>query len=199
VIENGVDCAYFSELKSRPNRYRIVYVGKMDYHPNVEAVIGFAQKTWPMIRDQMMGLTFTIVGAHPTAAVQALASIPGIEVTGTVPDVRPYYREALAAVVPLRTGGGTRLKILEAMAGSVPVISSPMGAEGLIVSPGSDILISDPDDPRSWVRHLLELAQSEARREQITNRALQLVKTRYDWNTLGQSLTETYEGWLRNS
>ena len=199
VVENGVDCAYFSELKRPPGRYRIVYVGKMDYYPNVEAVIGFAHKTWPMVRDQMVGLTFTIVGAHPTAAVQALASIPGIEVTGTVPDVRPYYREALAAVVPLRTGGGTRLKILEAMAGSVPVISSPLGAEGLIVSPGSDILISDPDDPRSWVQHLLELAQSEERREEITNRALQLVKTRYDWNTLGQSLTETYEGWLRNS
>jgi len=198
VVENGVDCAYFAtESRSAPNRHRIVYVGRMDYYPNVEAAIGFARRTWPLIRDQMKGLMLTIVGANPTADVEALASIPGVEVTGTVPDVRPYYREALAAVVPLRTGGGTRLKILEAMAAGVPVISSPLGAEGLAVNPGSDILISDPDDPQSWARRLKELVQSEERREQIATRALQLVKARYDWNTLGQRLLDTYEGWLR--
>jgi len=198
VIENGVDCGYFAELKPDPTRRRIVFVGKMDYHPNVDAVIAFAHKTWPMIRDQLKLLTFTIVGANPTAAVQALAAIPGIEVTGTVADVRPYYRDALAAVVPLRTGGGTRLKILEAMAAEVPVISTPLGAEGLLVNPGVDILIADLNDHAGWVRHLVELAHSEERRKQITTRALQLVQSRYDWGTLGQSLIETYQGWLRS-
>jgi len=169
----------------------------MDYHPNVEAVSGFARKTWPMVRDQLKGLTFTIAGANPTHEVQALAGIPGIEVTGTVPDVRPFYRDALAAVVPLRTGGGTRLKILEAMAAEVPVVSTPLGAEGLMVSPGTDILISHLDDPASWVRHLVELAHSEELSKQIATRALKLVQSRYDWTTLGQSLIETYQGWLK--
>jgi glycosyltransferase involved in cell wall biosynthesis len=172
-----------------------VFVGKMDYYPNIEAIIGFANTTWPLVRAQLTGLTLSIVGASPTAAVQALASIPGVEVNGTVPDVRPYYRDALAAVVPLRTGGGTRLKILEAMAAGVPVVSSTLGAEGLAVTPGGDILISDPDDPQSWVRNLAEL-ESEERRSQIVAQALRLVETRYDWNTLGESLIETYQGWM---
>jgi glycosyltransferase involved in cell wall biosynthesis len=196
VIENGVDCANFAGLNTGSDRKRIVFVGKMDYYPNIEAIIGFANTTWPLVREKVKGTTLSIVGASPTAAVQALAGIPGVEVTGTVPDVRPYYREALAAVVPLRTGGGTRLKILEAMAAGVPVVSSVLGAEGLAVTPGSDILISDPDDHAGWVRNLSELAQSEVRRTELVEKARQLVETRYDWNTLGQSLIDTYKGWL---
>jgi polysaccharide biosynthesis protein PslH len=196
VIENGVDCAYFAGLNSEPASKRIVFVGKMDYYPNIEAIIGFAHTTWPQVRAQLKDLALTIVGANPTAAVQSLAAIPGVEVTGTVPDVRPYYRDAMAAVVPLRTGGGTRLKILEAMAAGVPVISSPLGAEGLTVTTGVDILISDPDDHASWVRNLTELAQSNERGNQIAAKALELVQTRYDWNTLGQNLIDTYEAWL---
>jgi glycosyltransferase involved in cell wall biosynthesis len=196
VIENGVDCANFAGLNSGPDRRRIVFVGKMDYYPNIEAIIGFANTTWPLVREKLKGTTLSIVGACPTAAVQALAGIPGVEVTGTVPDVRPYYRDALAAVVPLRIGGGTRLKILEAMAAGVPVVSSMLGAEGLAVTPGSDILISDPDDHAGWVRNLSELAQSEERRTELVEKALQLVQTRYDWKKLGQSLIDTYKGWL---
>ena len=199
IIENGVDCAYFSGLNSEPGRKRIVFVGRMDYYPNIEAIIGFAHNTWPIVRDQLKDLTLTIVGADPTVGVKSLAAIPGVEVTGTVPDVRPYYRDALAAVVPLRTGGGTRLKILEAMAAGVPVVSTPLGAEGLMVTPGADILISDPDDHAGWLRNLTELQQSGDRRTGIVARGLQLVQTRYDWNTLGQRLIDTYAGWLRNA
>ena len=98
--------------------------------------------------------------------------------------------------MPLRTGGGTRLKILEAMAAGVPVVSSPLGAEGLAVTPGLDILLSDPDDHASWLRNLLELDQSNERRTQLASQALHLVQARYDWNTLGQNLIDTYEAWL---
>jgi polysaccharide biosynthesis protein PslH len=199
VIENGVDCANFAGLNRDLRRNRIVFVGKMDYPANIEAIVRFAHTVWPVVRSQMKDLTLSIVGSCPTATVESLANLPGIEVTGTVPDVRPYYRDALAAVVPLRTGGGTRLKILEAMAAGVPVISSTLGAEGLAVTPDNNILISDPDDPQSWVRNLTKLAQSEELRTQITARALQLVQSRYDWSTLGQSLVDTYEGWLRNA
>lgn len=197
VIENGVDCASFAGLNIDPVRKRIVFVGKMDYYPNIEAIVGFAHITWPQIRNQFKDLTLTIVGANPTSAVASLANLPGVEVTGTVPDVRPYYRDALASVVPLRTGAGTRLKILEAMAAGVPVVSTPLGAEGLAVTPGSDILFSDPDDHASWARNLATLAQSEESRNEIAARALQLVESRYDWNILGQTLIDTYDDWLR--
>jgi glycosyltransferase involved in cell wall biosynthesis len=196
VIENGVDCAYFAGLDKAPVRKRIVFVGKMDYHPNIEACVRFANSTWPLLRDQFKGFTLSIVGSSPAASVEALRNIPGVEVTGTVPDVRPYYRDALAAIVPLRVGGGTRLKILEAMAAGVPVISTSLGAEGLAVSPGYDILIAGPDDHGAWVRHLLDLRQSEERRQEITARAHRLVEFRYDWSSLRQSLIETYKGWM---
>lgn len=196
VIENGVDCANFAGLRSAGIRKRIVFVGRMDYYPNVEAIVDFARVAWPLVRAQLTGLTLSIVGASPTPAVQALAGIPGVEVTGTVPDVRPFYRDALAAVVPLRTGGGTRLKILEAMAAGVPVVSSTLGAEGLAVTPGTDLLIAEPDDHAGWVRHLSELAQSGERGSGLVKKALQLVQNRYDWNTLGARLIDTYKGWL---
>ena len=139
-----------------------------------------------------------IVGANPTPAVSALGAIPGVTVTGTVPDVRPYYHNALAAIVPLRTGGGTRLKILEAMAAGVPVVSTVLGAEGLAVTPGSDILIADADDPQHWIDHLNALAQIPVRKNQI-RAALDLVRTRYDWEIVGQTLNDTYAAWLREA
>jgi len=202
VIENGVDSDYFAAPVSGQTRHRIVFVGKMDYHSNVDAVCAFAKNTWPTIRDALrpwLNAVFTIVGSSPAPPVQALSGIPGVEVTGTVPDVRPYYREALAAVVPLRTGGGTRLKILEAMAAAVPVVSTPLGAEGLAVTPGTDVLISDCDDTAAWVQHLVELARSADRVQEITTRALQLVKNRYDWKVIASKLIDTYDSWQRDS
>jgi glycosyltransferase involved in cell wall biosynthesis len=121
----------------------------------------------------------------------------GVTVTGTVPDVRPYYHDALAAIVPLRTGGGTRLKILEAMAAGVPVVSTPLGAEGLAVTPGENILLADPDDAETWVNHLEQLTGSAPARKALSASALELVRTTYDWAILGRKLCNTYEGWLR--
>jgi glycosyltransferase involved in cell wall biosynthesis len=114
-----------------------------------------------------------------------------------VSDVRPYYREALAAVVPLRTGGGTRLKILEAMAAGVPVISTPLGAEGLEVVDEENAMLVDPDDTEGWAARLVSLAQSPARRAELTEAGLRLVQSRYDWENLGSKLVATYERWLR--
>ena len=134
---------------------------------------------------------------RPGPAVLALAELPGVHVTGTVPDVRPYYREALAAIVPLRTGGGTRLKILEAMAASVPVVSTPLGAEGLDVTPGRDILIAGLDDAEAWASHLLALADaSSGRRQALVAAAFRRAQTQYDWDALGQTLWATYQGWF---
>src|SRR5213075_3095503 len=107
------------------------------------AVTHFAREVWPQLHSEHPDLVFTIVGRDPTPEVKRLGDLPGIEVTGTVDDVRPYYYDALMAVIPLRVGGGSRLKILEAMAASVPVVSTRLGAEGLAVTDGENILLVD--------------------------------------------------------
>ena len=115
-----------------------------------------------------------------------LGQIPGIEITGTVPDVRPFYREAFASVVPLRVGGGSRLKILEAMAARVPIVASTLGAEGLGVEDGQNILIRDEPDEMSSA--LLELAENAQKCQAIIGQAHQLVVSRYDWSAIGTRL-----------
>ena len=198
VVENGVDTGYFAGAGEGPvASRRIVFVGAMDYFPNSEAAIFFANRIWPHVRNRLNGAELTIVGANPGAAVLALGELPGVKVTGMVPDVRPFYRDALAAVVPLRTGGGTRLKILEAMAAGVPVLSTPLGAEGLEVVDGENILLVDAGDAEGWADRLVSLGDSPARRAQLIAAGLRLVRGRYDWEILGAKLRATYEDWFR--
>jgi glycosyltransferase involved in cell wall biosynthesis len=171
----------------------------MDYFPNIDAVRNFTATIWPVLRQHLPQLTLTIVGARPTPEVQALAAVAGITVTGTVPDVRPFYANALAAIVPLRTGGGTRLKILEAMAAGTPVISTELGAEGLAVDSGKHILLAAADSAPSWLHHIESLLRSPDRAAQLTMVARQLVETRYDWSLIGARLANQYSAWLDES
>lgn len=199
VIENGVDPAQFPERSVSPTRDRIVFVGLMNYHANVEAAVWFARRIWPAIRSRFPQLRLTLVGADPTPSVRDLARIEGVEVTGTVPEVAPYYAEAVAAVAPLLTGGGTRLKILEAMAAGVPVVSTAIGAEGLSVSPGQDILLAPQDGPgcaEAWAAALSPVVSDDGLRSRLSSSGLALVRSRYDWEALGRQLTETYLAWV---
>lgn len=197
MVENGVDVERFAAAgKSSSARSRkLLFVGSMDYFPNVEAATSFAQSVWPVLRQTFPELSFWIVGANPLPAVQALAALPGIHVTGTVPSVQPYYGDALAAVVPLKTGGGTRLKILEAMAAGIPVISTPLGAEGLAVQNGRNILLADPGNTALWVDHVRTLMDSEERWISLTGTGRQLVQSHYDWSALGTKLCQFYQEW----
>jgi glycosyltransferase involved in cell wall biosynthesis len=199
VVENGVDTVYFSGRKPGVIRRHLVFVGLMNYYPNVEAAVSFARTLWPGVFAKFPSLSLRIVGASPTSAVLALKEIPGVEVTGTVPDVRPYYEDALAAIVPLRTGGGTRLKILEAMAAGVPVISTQLGAEGLSTTPEQNILTAAVDDRESWIRQITRLVESPEQFERISTSALNLVKSQYDWQILGSKLFAIYEEWLHKA
>ena len=192
VVENGVDTSYFAGEASSERR-RIVFVGSMSYHANIEAAVFFAREVWPTIHQRFPQWTLTLVGSNPAPAVQALAGSGTVEVTGTVADVRPYYREAVAAVVPLRIGGGTRLKILEAMAAGVPVVSTPLGAEGLTVAPGSNILMAAR--PEQWLPHLEALAVNQQLCRALAEAGRELARTRYDWELIGRQLCQTYAGW----
>ena len=193
VIENGVDTAFYSDPGARDESLarRIVFVGSMDYHANIDGALGFAREVWPRLRDRHPELIFTIVGKDPAPEVRDLAQIPGIEVTGTVDDVRPFYCEAIAAVVPLNVGGGSRLKILEAMAAGVPVVSTALGAEGLDVQHDENIMIADTNE--QLVEAIISVVENKARRNQLSAAGRALVSSRYDWSSLGASLFGAYE------
>jgi sugar transferase (PEP-CTERM/EpsH1 system associated) len=191
VTENGVDSSYYATDGSQSNaRNRIVFVGSMDYHANVEGVVKFARNVWPRVHQQQPELVFTIVGKDPAPAVRDLSSIKGVEVTGSVAEVRPYYREAVAAIVPLNVGGGSRLKILEAMAASVPVVSTTLGAEGLDIRDGENILIADGED--RLTKAVIDLVNDERLRAQLIAGGRALVAERYDWSRIGAKLFESY-------
>ena len=220
VIENGVDTDYYSDMRIESAyagwlaqqhdasartfdlrseslnagwtlRYRAVFVASMDYHANSDAAVSFAREVWPGVHERRPDLVFTIVGRDPTPEVRQLAMLPGVEVTGTVDDVRPYYREALAAIIPLRVGGGSRLKILEAMASGVPVVSTTLGAEGLDVRNEKNILIANTNQELSDA--IIALTDDGERRRKLSAGGRALVSARYDWSKLGEALLETYQ------
>ena len=212
VIENGVDRAYYSgreiekayaawskhqdtegaaidRVKHSPGKAnRIVFVGSMDYHANIDGVVDFAREVWPEVHERHPELIFTIVGRDPAAEVRQLATIRGVEVTGTVTDVRPYYRESVAAIVPLKVAGGSRLKILEAMAAGVAVVSTTLGAEGLEVQHAANILIADTNV--QLLDAISGVVENEELRQQLSDAGRALVAGRYDWETLGAKLFE---------
>jgi len=196
VIENGVDTAYYQEAgvsaANAPGKpHSIVFVGSMDYHANVDGVVNFARDVWPGVQARHSELIFTIVGRDPAPEVRALATNPGVEVTGTIDDLRPFYREALAAVVPLKVGGGSRLKILEAMAAGVPVVSTTLGAEGLNVHDDANILIADANV--QLAEGIVGLTESKELRQRLSAAGRALVFEHYDWSRLGANLFATYQ------
>ncbi|MGA2272908.1 MAG: glycosyltransferase [Bryobacteraceae bacterium] len=197
VIENGVDTERFAPADEAVPRQRLVYVGAMDFHANIDAACWFARRAWPAIHQRFPDWRLTLIGSNPVPAVRELAREPNVEVTGTVPDVVPYYRDAVAAIVPLRTGGGTRLKILEAMAAGVPVVSSRQGAEGLAVSTGQDIEVLDDDS--GWLPALTAIATEPGLWNARSLAGLALVRAHYDWRLLGERLYEEYRFWLASA
>jgi glycosyltransferase involved in cell wall biosynthesis len=196
VAPNGVDADAFEPAPPTTARRRILFVGSMDYHANIDGALYLARELWPRVRELFPSWVLTIAGSNPTAEVRALGQLPQVEVTGTVPDLRPYYDEAIAAVAPVKTGGGTRLKILEAMAARVPVISTRLGAEGLSVTPGRELLLADTND--DWMG-AFGMLQEEARWTALAQAGRDLVEARYDWKIIGRALYQTYADWLSHT
>jgi sugar transferase (PEP-CTERM/EpsH1 system associated) len=192
VVPNGVDTEYFSpgSAHASTNNPYIVFTGAMDYPPNVDAAGWFCNEILPQLQRTVPGIRLKIVGKNPHPHVLELDRREGVEVTGTVADIRSYVAESLALVVPLRSGGGTRLKILEAMALERPVISTSVGAEGLDVNPGTDILISD--DPQQFVDQIQLLLGSPEKAKAIGKAGRRLVLEKYDWRVCLGGLERLY-------
>jgi glycosyltransferase involved in cell wall biosynthesis len=197
VVGNGVDVEFHSDAEieracrgypevAGASRENVVFVGSMDYYANIDAARYFANEVWPGLKARRPGLRFMIVGSRPAPEIVALGRQPGITVTGTVEDVRPYYRNALAVVIPIRVGSGTRLKALEAMAAGVPVVSTTLGIEGIEVSPGENVVLADSGE--GLAQAVLQLFECETQWRKLAAGGRELVRARYDWSALGESL-----------
>jgi polysaccharide biosynthesis protein PslH len=191
VVPNGVDTEYFhrSPIASTSTPY-IVFTGAMDYPPNIDAAGWLCNEILPSLQHCVPDVCLKIVGKNPHPRVLEFGRRKDVEVTGTVADIRSYVAESLALVVPLRSGGGTRLKILEAMALERPVISTTVGAEGLDINPGSDILIAD--DTQQFVNQIRSLLESPEKAEAIGNAGRRLVTGKYDWRVCLGGLERFY-------
>lgn len=189
VLGNGVDLSFFTpnEGPEDPTRgRRIVFTGAMDYFPNVDGVRHFCEQVLPRVQAAVPGARFAIVGRNPTPAVRRLASRAGVEVTGTVPDVRPYLRGAAVAVAPLRVARGAQNKTLEAMASGLPVVCSTAVADGLGVGEPHGVHVAD--DPGEFARHVVALLDDPERRKAAGLRARAHVEKHHRWEDLGAGL-----------
>jgi sugar transferase (PEP-CTERM/EpsH1 system associated) len=192
TIPNGVDVQRCKLDRNSPvDQNRIVFVGRMDYHANIDAVDWFARETLPLIRAQRPNIQLQIVGGYPTKAVKMLGLIPGVQVTGFVDDVRVYLSAAACVVVPLRVGAGTRLKILEALAMGKAIVSTSIGAEGLDVTSGKELIIAD--DPEQFAEQVLCVLSDDILRTDLGIAGRELVEHRYSWEVIGAKLEQAYE------
>jgi sugar transferase (PEP-CTERM/EpsH1 system associated) len=190
IVPNGVDTKYFSPTERTNLQKSIVFTGLMDYYPNIDAVNWFCDEIWPILLKKYPNLHFIIVGSKPTKKVIDLTNRKGVFVTGEVEDVRSYIADSLAFIVPLRSGGGTRLKILQAMAMEIPVISTTIGAEGLEINPDTDILIAD--NKKQFIDKLDDVLQSKIKSKSIGKEGYKLVRNTYDWNICLSKLENFY-------
>jgi sugar transferase (PEP-CTERM/EpsH1 system associated) len=180
VIENGVDVEYFASVPRKPEGLKIIFVGVMDYPPNVEAVSFFATKVWEDIRAAYPQARFVIVGSRPSKKVQDLAKIPGVDVTGYVPDIRTYLSAATISIAPLAIARGVQNKILEAMAAGVPVLTTPAVAKGL--PPGAERFVFTAErETESFASRLLELLKDGIARDEKAQEAQRFVKQYCTW------------------
>jgi len=182
VVQTGVDTSYFTPSAEAPSRAHMVFTGSMDWLPNEDGMTYFCREILPRVRQLEPEATLSIIGRAPTPAVRKLAEIPGVEVTGRVDDVRPHIARGAVYVVPLRIGGGTRLKIFEAMSMAKAVVSTTVGAEGLPVTSGRDVDIAD--EPARFAHAVVHLMRDTEARRVMETAARRLVVERYDWSAV---------------
>lgn len=178
-IPTGVDTSYFTPNGIPEAPAHLVFTGSMDWHPNEDGILHFIDALLPSIRREMPEVSLTVVGRNPTRRLLKAAAEAGIQVTGTVDDVRPYVAKAAVYVVPLRVGGGTRLKIFEALAMGKAVVSTAVGAEGLPLLPGIHFL--QAGDAAEFSRAVISLLRDPGRRRELGMAGRRLVEEQYSW------------------
>ena len=190
IVPNGMDIHAF-DGDQRPAQLAgraLVFVGSMDWAPNDDGARWFAREILPRVRTVVPEVRFYVVGRNPSAELDALKGKGGVVVIGEVPDVRPYILAAQLVPIPLRSGGGTRLKILEALGAGKAVVSTAIGAEGLQLRPGKEIEIADT--PVRFARVIIDLLRNQDRRKALGNAGAEVVHRRYSWHQIAAQLAE---------
>ncbi len=202
VIPNGVDTEYFKPWRGDENEEEVVFVGGLGWFPNEDGVLFFLEKVWPRIRARRHGAKFVVIGRTDRTGCRLKSWIKngpvmGVKFLGFVDDIRPVVGRASVFVVPLRVGGGTRLKILDAMALEKAVVSTSIGCEGLEVRDGDDILIADK--PEEFAAYVVRLMDNQSLRRKLATAARKLVKNTYSWEIIGPKMNAVYSdskgGW----
>ncbi len=191
VVPNGVDVDYFAPDET-PETPSLIYTGGMNMFANRDAVLYFLEHVWPRITAAAPDVRFLAVGQDPPKELQAIAARDRrVTVTGYVTDIRPLVRQAAVYVVPLRVGGGTRLKVLDAMASGKALVSTTIGCEGIDVTPGTHLLVADT--PEQFARATVDLLGAPETRRRLGDAARARVVERYSWSVVGQQLLRAYE------
>ena len=192
VVDNGVDVSYFRDVRPRDGSRSILFLGALDWRPNLDALELLLGDIFPAVFRRLPEARLVIVGRNPPAKLrQKIAASPGVELHADVPDVRPYMESSAVMAVPLRIGGGSRLKILESLAAGLPVVSTRVGAEGLALRPGQDYTLADT--PGEMAERLVDcLTKPEEYRKQA-EAGRDIVASRYDWSSLSDRLERIWE------
>jgi sugar transferase (PEP-CTERM/EpsH1 system associated) len=176
---NGVDAEFFSPTHEAYDPSLISFVGRMDYYPNQECMLDFCTRVWPMLHDRRPGLRLAIVGAEPPPRISRLAALPGVTVTGSVDDVRPYVRKSALTVAPLNIARGTQNKILEAMVMGVPVVASTVAARGVDAVPGDHLLTAQT--PAEYEAAIMRILDDSSERARLSEAGRQRVLSNHAW------------------
>jgi glycosyltransferase involved in cell wall biosynthesis len=199
AVPNGVDLDFFAPPRRSPTPGRVTFVGALDFAPNIDAACWFAIQVWPALHARQADRTLHIVGRNPALCVRRLARLPGVAVRGDVPDVRPELAESEVVVVPMRTGGGLKNKILEACAAERPVVASRVALGGLSARPGLDLLLAD--GAAEWAVQVERLLADRADANVLAARGRAWVEREHAWSLTGERFYEVLvcaagAGWL---
>lgn len=189
VVRNGVDLEYYQPLPD-PSTPHLLFVGSLDWRPNQDALRWFLESIWPLIRANGQGVRMTVVGRRPPRWIRPFCSRHGARLSADAPDVRPHLAEASVVVVPIRIGGGSRLKILEAMAAGRPVVSTTIGAEGLGLVHNENILIADR--PPDFAQTAVDLLADHDGRKALASAGRRVVEDQYGWDAISTELEKAW-------
>jgi sugar transferase (PEP-CTERM/EpsH1 system associated) len=179
VIPNGIDLAHFAPVGDETAAPCLLFTGAMDYLPNVDAVVHFCHDILPRIRREVPDARLLIVGLNPAPRVARLARMPGVVVTGTVPDVRGYYAQAQVCIAPLRLGRGIQNKVIQGMAMGLPVVATSAAARGIEARPGHELHVAD--DPADFASRVVTLLRDPVERRRLGRAARAFVESHHAW------------------
>jgi len=195
VVPNGVDLEMFAPLPETPEEPgHLVMFGNMDFEPNVDAAVRFAREMLPRVRERHPEARFTVLGSNPLPEVRALEEIPGVAVTGLVPELRPWLQRAVMLAAPMRLGAGLKNKVLEALAMEKAVVTSPSAVEALHPEVARHVVLADPEDPAAFAAAVSAVLDDEAERRRRARAGRQAVAQHHSWEAAARRYEELLAG-----